>query len=109
MWRFNQRRRRPHHAEAKAAPDICGNDVRTHFGRRSLQWIGDRFGCSPVAVLTYAKQLGLWTPITDEPGGTPTASAVVSPGAIRPFIPPPSREQLMAGSANLRRVYKIEA
>ena len=27
---------------------------------------------------------------------------------IRPFIPPPTREQLMAGSANLRRVYKVE-
>jgi hypothetical protein len=28
---------------------------------------------------------------------------------IHPFIPPLTREQLMAGSANLRRVYKIEA
>lgn len=28
--------------------------------------------------------------------------------ATRPFIPPPTREQLMAGSANLRRVYKVE-
>jgi len=27
---------------------------------------------------------------------------------IRAFIPPPTREQLMAGSANLRRVYKVE-
>jgi hypothetical protein len=26
-----------------------------------------------------------------------------------PFIPPPTREQLMARSAKLRRVYKIEA
>jgi hypothetical protein len=26
-----------------------------------------------------------------------------------PFIPPPTREQLMAGSAKLRRVYKVEA
>jgi hypothetical protein len=29
--------------------------------------------------------------------------------ATDPFISPPSREQLMAGSASLRRVYKIEA
>ena len=29
--------------------------------------------------------------------------------AIRPFISPPTREQLMAGSASVRRVYKIEA
>jgi hypothetical protein len=79
--------------------------VRTHYGRRTLQWIGDRLGCSPVTVVSYAKQLGLWTPIT----GTATASAVVSPGAVRRFIPPPTREQLMAGSANPRRVYKIEA
>jgi hypothetical protein len=58
-----------------------------------------------VTVVSYAKQLGLWTPIT----GTATASAVVSPAATDPFIPPPTREQLMAGSANPRRVYKIEA
>ena len=25
------------------------------------------------------------------------------------FIPPPTRDQLIAGSANLRRVYKVEA
>jgi len=47
-------------------------------------------------------------PTTGEKGGSATAPAVVCPGAIRPFIPPPTREQLMAGSANLRRVYKIE-
>jgi hypothetical protein len=82
--------------------------VRTHYGRRSLQWIGDRLGCSSATVLSYAKQLGLWKPTTGEKGGTATAPAVVSPSAIRPFIPPPTREQLMAGSANLRRVYKIE-
>ena len=82
--------------------------VRTYYGRRTLQWIGDRLGCSPATVLTYAKQLGLWTPITDEAGGTATASAVVSADATAPFIPPPTREQLMAGSANPRRVYKIE-
>ena len=82
--------------------------VRTHYGRRTLQWIGDRLGCSPVTVLTYAKQLGLWTPVTDEMGGTACAPAVVS-SAPGPFIPPPTREQLMAGSANPRRVYKVEA
>jgi hypothetical protein len=83
--------------------------VRTHYGRRSLRWIGDRLGCSPVTVVSYAKQLGLWTPITDAMGGTASAPAVVTSAATDPFIPPPTREQLMAGSANPRRVYKIEA
>jgi hypothetical protein len=83
--------------------------VRTHYGRRTLQWIGDRLGCSPVTVLTYAKQLGLWTPLTDETGGTATAPGVVCSDATDAFIPPPTREQLMAGSANPRRVYKVEA
>ena len=32
----------------------------------------------------------------------------VVPHTIHPFIPPPTREQLMAGSANVRRVYKVE-
>jgi len=36
------------------------------------------------------------------------APQAVASHAIRPFIPPPTREQLMAGSANLRRVYKVE-
>ena len=36
------------------------------------------------------------------------APKAVASHAIRPFIPPPTREQLMAGSANPRRVYKIE-
>ena len=83
--------------------------IRTHYGRRSLRWIGDRLGCSPVTVLTYAKQLGLWTPLTDETGGTATAPVAVCSDATDPFIPPPTRDQLMAGSANPRRVYKIEA
>ena len=83
--------------------------VRTHYGRRTLQWIGDRLGCSPATVVSYAKQLGLWDPTTAEKGVTATAPAAVSPGEIVPFIPPPTREQLMAGSANARRVYKIEA
>src|SRR5262252_7430374 len=64
--------------------------IRTHYGRRTLQWIGDRLGCSPVTVLRYAERLGLWRPTTDEKRGTATAPA------IRPFIPPPTREQLMA-------------
>ena len=82
--------------------------VRAHYGRRTLSWIGDRLGCSPATVVSYAKLLGLWTPITDETGGTATAPAVVCSDATDPFIPPPTREQLMAGSANPRRVYKIE-
>jgi hypothetical protein len=36
------------------------------------------------------------------------ASKTVTSDKVRPFIPPPTREQLMAGSANLRRVYKVE-
>jgi hypothetical protein len=83
--------------------------VSTHYGKRSLRWIGDQLGCSSATVLSYAKQLRLWPPTTDEHGCAATAAAVVSRGAIRPFIPPPTREQLMAGSANLRRVYKVEA
>jgi hypothetical protein len=31
-----------------------------------------------------------------------------SSDGTRSFIPPPTREQLMAGSAKLRRVYKVE-
>jgi hypothetical protein len=77
--------------------------VRTHYGRRSLRWISDRLGCSPATVLICAKQLGLWTPITDETRGTASAPAVVCSDATDPFIPPPTREQLMAGSANPRR------
>jgi hypothetical protein len=83
--------------------------VRTHYGRRTLQWIGDRLGCSPVTVVSYAKQLGLWTPIADETEGAATAPAVACSDEDRPFIPSPTREQLMAGSVNPRRVYKIEA
>jgi hypothetical protein len=37
-----------------------------------------------------------------------TASKKAASYAVRPFIPSPTREQLMAGSANLRRVYKVE-
>jgi hypothetical protein len=32
-----------------------------------------------------------------------------SSDGTHPFIPPPTREQLMAGSGKLRRVYKVEA
>lgn len=42
------------------------------------------------------------------PVSEPSPKALTS-RAIRAFIPPPTREQLMAGSANLRRVYKVEA
>jgi hypothetical protein len=37
-----------------------------------------------------------------------TAPEVVASHTIRPFILPPTRDQLMVGSANLRRVYKVE-
>jgi len=82
--------------------------VRKHYGARSLQWIGGRMGCSPATVLRYARRLRLRKPTTGEKGGTATVPTVVSPDAIRPFILPPTRAQLMAGSANPRRVYKIE-
>ena len=42
-------------------------------------------------------------PVLDTPLNTDTTHAV------RLFISPPTREQLMAGSASVRRVYKIEA
>ena len=90
--------------EPKPLTTFAETMVRTHYGRHTLQWIAERLGCSPVTVLSHAEQLGLWKPTTDEKRGTATAPA----GAIRPFIPLPTREQLMAGSANLRRVYKIE-
>ena len=40
---------------------------------------------------------------------TAASTAASRSGPARGFIPPPTREQLMAGSANLRRVYKVEA
>ena len=95
--------------------------ITTHYGKRPLRWIGDQLGCSAPTVLAYAKQLGLPKPTSGKKRGrkprapvserivlviTPT---VVSAGANQPFIPPPTREQLMAGSANVRRVYKVEA
>lgn len=83
--------------------------VRTYYGRRTLQWIGDRLGCSAATVVSYAKELGLWQPIIDETRVTAAAPAVICCDGTDPFIPPPTREKLMAGSANLRRVYKIDA
>ena len=70
--------------------------VRTYYGKRSLEWIGEGLGCSATTVSGYAKQLGLEKPSAGEKTRR------------NPFIPPPTRKQLMAGSASLRRVYKIE-
>ena len=96
--------------------------ITTHYGKRPLRWIGDQLGCSAPTVLAYAKQFGLWKPppLAKKRGRKHSAPAperiilaiaptVVSPSANHPFIPPPTREQLMAGSANVRRVYKVEA
>jgi hypothetical protein len=47
----------------------------------------------------------------EEKAAVPVSDAArdaVGSGTIRAFISPPTREQLMAGSANLRRVYKVE-
>jgi hypothetical protein len=47
-------------------------------------------------------------------GGRPAKVPVLESAKNRclsadpPFIEPPTREQLMAGSSNLRRVYKVE-
>ena len=101
--------RTPSMPETKPITTFAEAMVKTHYGRRSLRWIGDRLGCSPATVLSYAEQLGLWKSTADEKGDTATAPAVVCSDATDPFIPPPTREQLMAGSANLRRVYKVEA
>ena len=93
--------------------------ITTYYGKRPLRWIGAQLGCSAPAVLARAKQLGLWKPTPGkekEPLAPvpqriilPIAPTVVSPHANHPFIPPPTREQLMAGSANLRRAYEVEA
>jgi hypothetical protein len=93
--------------------------ITTYYGKRTLRWIGDQLGCSAPAVLARAKQLGLWKP-TSGRAGKPLAPVreriilaiaptVVSPHEYHSFIAPPTREQLMAGSANVRRVYKVEA
>ena len=39
----------------------------------------------------------------------PLPRPFVGSAATDPFIPPPTRERLMAGSVNPRRVYRIEA
>jgi len=44
-----------------------------------------------------------------ETSGSKPASNTVASRATHGFIPPPTCEQLMAGSNNLRRVYKVEA
>jgi hypothetical protein len=70
--------------------------VRKHYGKHSVRWIGEQLGCTATEVSGYAKELGL-------------EKAAAKEKTIRStFIPPPTREQLMAGSANLRRVYKVE-
>jgi len=95
--------------------------IATHYGKRPLRWIGDQLVCSAPTVLAYAKQLGLPKPTSGKKRGRKPlapvserivlviAPTVVSAGANQPFIPPPTREQLMAGSANVRRVYKVGA
>ena len=108
MWRVNQRGSAHTMPKPKPLTTFGETMIRAHYGRRTLPWIGARLGCSPATVVTYAKQLGLWQPIADETGGAATAPAVVCSDATDSFIPPPTREQLMAGSANPRRVYKIE-
>jgi hypothetical protein len=45
--------------------------------------------------------------IVKVPVSYPSRVAVASRATLA-FIPPPTRDQLMAGSANLRRVYKFE-
>jgi hypothetical protein len=88
--------------------------VRMYYGKCSLRWIGDQLGCSVPTVSKYAEQLGLCKPNAGEErqeARVPFLSTAtpVSPRAIQSSaIPPPTREQLMAGSANPRRVYKVE-
>ena len=91
--------------------------IRMHYRKRSLQWIGERLGCSAPLVSKYAKQLGLdKPPARGNTGGearvpvltTAPNTAVPSRSIPSHSIPLPTREQLMAGSANLRRVYKVK-
>jgi len=112
MRRFNPRRSAQH---AKATHEIGGSDDHNVLWQTPPRWIGDQLGCSAPTVLAYAKRLGLSQPTPDKQRGRkplvpvlPIAPTVVSPHANHPFIPPPTREQLMAGSANLRRAYKVE-
>jgi hypothetical protein len=95
--------------------------ITTFYGKRPLRWIGDQLGCSAPTVLAYARRLGLSKPSSGKKGGRkplvpvlertilPIAPTVVSRDANVSLIRPLTREQLMAGSANVRRVYKVEA
>lgn len=65
MWRFNQRRSAHTMPKPKPLTTFTETMIRTHYGRRTIQWMGDRLGCSPAAVVAYAKQLGLRTPKVD--------------------------------------------
>jgi hypothetical protein len=50
----------------------------------------------------------MWCGTTLANALTATATALVPIARCGSGIPPPTREQLMAGSAKLRRVYKVE-
>ena len=91
MWSVNQQKGRAPMPKPKPLTPFVETMVRMHYGRRTLQWIGDRVGCSPVTVVSYAKQLGLWQPTIDEPRGTATIPAAVCSDPIDPFIPPNAR------------------
>ena len=71
--------------EPKPLTTFAETMVKTHYGRRTLRWIGDRLGCSPATVLSYAEQLGLWKPTADEKRGIATAPRINS------LAPPPSK------------------
>jgi len=105
MWSVNQQKGRAPMPKPKPLTPFVETMVRMHYGRRTFQWDRRSLGVltSDGPDLCEAIQ-----PATDEAGGTTTAPAVVCSDATDPFIPPPTREQLMAGSANARRVYKIE-
>ena len=68
-----------------------------------------RVGVLPGDSPELCEAIGAMDPHTDETRDTATAPAVVGSAATDPFITPPTREQLMVGSANLRRVYKFDA
>jgi hypothetical protein len=94
--------------------------ITTYYGKRPLRWIADQLGCSAPTVLAYAERLGLSKPTPGKQRGrkplVPVPERIILPiaptagfsHANHPCIPPPTREQLMAGSANPRRVYKVE-
>src|SRR5262245_40922491 len=78
--------------EPKPLTTFAETTVRTHYGRRTLQWIGDRLGCSPVTVLSYAEQLGLWKP-------TGVVSAVTAVGEVSDDLLTPLHEAVGAVNA----------